>query len=54
MEPRAVKDEIYKRMGKPKYMSTHKKEMPMKEMHKMPSGSMMKDKEMKSMKKKMM
>jgi len=27
MEPRAVKDEIYKRMGKPKYMSTHKKEM---------------------------
>lgn len=31
MEPRAVKDAIYKKIGKPKYMSSHKK---MKKMEK--------------------
>ena len=34
LEPRAVKDEIYKRMGKPKYMSSHKKKMMDKITHK--------------------
>ena len=27
MEPRSVKDAIYKKMGKTKYMSSHKKVM---------------------------
>lgn len=44
-ESRSSKDESYRLMGKMEYSSQGKKGM----MHKMPSGKMMKDSEMKKM-----